>query len=297
MRILIAGANGQLGRELSRLAESTDFTIAGFGKTELDITDAAGVKKTIFETRPDIVVNGAAYTKVDEAESRPNEAFSANRDGPANLAEACSETGIPLIHISTDFVFDGKKRRPYVETDPVSPTSVYGKSKVEGEDEIRSRLAEHIVIRTSWLYSAHGRNFVKTMLEIGKKNDVIRVVDDQWGSPTSATDLAESVLATAGRIGEGVSDPWGTYHYSGAGETTWHGFAEKIFETAANLGIIGKVRVLPIPTSEYPVPAPRPPYSVLDCRAVREKFGIVPKPWEESLEKTLIRDFPHPESA
>jgi dTDP-4-dehydrorhamnose reductase len=228
----------------------------------------------------ELVVNCAAYTAVDRAESEPELALAVNRDGPANLAAACGKAHIPLVHISTDYVFDGSKQGPYRETDPVLPLGVYGRSKAEGDTEVRSRLREHIILRTSWVYGVHGNNFVKTMLRLGQERRVLRVVNDQQGCPTNAADLAEVILAIAGRCDR---NPWGTYHYSGKGVTTWHGLAEAIFAEAQKYTSLLVERVEPIPSAQYPTPAKRPANSVLDCSLFTSTFGIEPRPWRESL--------------
>jgi len=292
MKILLTGANGQLGYEIIRLNNS--FDLIYLNRSELDITDLNQVEKKFAEIKPDLVINAAAYTAVDKAESDQKSAFAVNRDGSANLARCCAEYKIPLIHVSTDFLFDGKKRTPYVETDPVAPLCVYGQSKADGEQAIVSVLKEHIIIRTSWLYGFHGNNFVKTMLKLGKEREVIRVVADQYGSPTSAEDLAEAILIIASQLESPATcnlQPhiWGIYHYSGSGITTWHGFAEKIFEIVKQLGESKIPRIEAITTLEYPTPAKRPAYSVLDCTLIQKNFGIIPKSWQESLKKIISK--------
>lgn len=288
MRILITGCLGQLGCELVRQANDLDFEVFGLDVPEIDITDLKRTEKMVSEIQPNLLINAAAYTAVDKAESEADLALSVNKEGPANLAESCRKKGIPLIHISTDFVFDGKKDSPYVETDPISPLGVYGETKAEGEKAVRAAIEKHVIIRTAWLYGSEGYNFVKTMLKLGRKNEEIRVVSDQHGSPTSAKDLAEAVLDISQRIRHGEDVSWGTYHYCGRGITSWHGFAVKIFELAS---MYDKKRmtptVHPIPTAEYPTPARRPAFSALNCDLIREKFGIHTKPWEESLEVVI----------
>ena len=230
-----------------------------------------------------MVINAAAYTAVDRAESEPNIAFMVNRDSPANLAAACADAGIPLVHISTDYVFDGQKPNPYIESDRVSPLGVYGKSKAAGESEIRAHLKEHIILRTAWVYGNHGHNFVKTMLRLGKVREMLRVVNDQVGCPTYAADIAETILRLASIYCEENSISWGTYHYCGKGITTWHGFAQTIFEIAKNYDSFDLKKIVPITTEEYPLPAKRPANSALDCESISNKFGIYPKPWQDSL--------------
>lgn len=283
MKILVTGSDGQLGRELLACEAEYGFEMIGAKHSDIDIADPDNVKRAFAQIRPDIAVNAAAYTKVDDAENESALAFAVNGDGPANLAEVCAGFGMPLIHISTDFVFDGAKNAPYLETDPISPLNVYGKSKAAGEDAIASRLREHVIVRTSWLYSRHGKNFVKTMLKIGSENTVVKVVSDQIGSPTSATDLARAVLEIANAVYKGNGNAWGVFHFCNRGITSWSGFAEKIFEFASDRGVCENTRVKPISTDGYPTPAKRPAFSVLDCGRIAERFGIHPPPWEESL--------------
>ncbi|QTA85754.1 dTDP-4-dehydrorhamnose reductase [Desulfonema magnum] len=292
MKILVTGSEGQLGWELSRQGDRFDFEIIGADLPETDITDIAQVENTLSNTCPALVINAAAYTAVDRAETEQTLAFAVNRDGPANLAASCAKMNIPLIHISTDFVFDGKKGTPYSETDPVSPLSVYGKSKAAGEDAVRSQTEAHIILRTAWLYGAHGQNFVKTMLRLGKEKEVIRVVADQYGSPTSAANLADAALSIARGVLKDagkIAPSWGTYHYCGKGVTSWHGFTEMIFELAKPYGEIQTTRVEPVTTAEYPTAAKRPPFSALDCGRIQKNFGITTRPWQKSLKIIIDR--------
>ena len=283
MKLLVIGAHGQLGWELCRRGERQSFDIVPLDLPDFDITDRYAVDDVVKKADPSLVINAAAYTAVDQAESEPDHAFKVNRDGPAFLASSCANAGIPLIHISTDYVFDGRKAGPYVETDPICPLGVYGKSKAAGEAEIRERLSLHIILRTSWLYGVHGRNFVKTMLGLGREKEVIRVVADQYGCPTYAADLAEAVLAMGYRLSEGNSDYWGTYHFCGSGVTSWHGFAERVFELAKQYDSFVVKKVVPVTTPEYPTRARRPANSVLSCSLLCNTFDILPRPWQESV--------------
>ena len=287
MRILLTGANGQVGWEVSNRGGQKGLEVLALNRSNLDITDPDSVRKQVSLSGASLVVNAAGYTAVDQAESEPKLAFAVNRDGPAYLASACAQAGIPLIHISTDYVFDGQKRTSYLETDPVSPLSVYGKSKAAGEMEVREHLTEHLILRTGWVYGMHGHNFVKTMLRLGRKREVVHVVDDQYGSPTYAADLAETILKIAARFFTDGQVQWGTYHYCGKGVTTWHGFAEEIFRLANKYESLKVKRVEPISTAEYPTPAQRPVNSTLDCSRVEETFGTHPQPWAESLARML----------
>jgi dTDP-4-dehydrorhamnose reductase len=231
--------------------------------------------------RPDIVINAAAYTAVDRAESEPEAAWATNCIGPANLSAACDNAAVPLVHISTDYVFDGSKPGAYVENDPVNPLGVYGASKEAGDRAVRNSLERHVILRTAWVYSAHGQNFVKTMLRLAGERPVLRVVADQTGSPTSAADIA-AAIGTVVRLIAAGNTRWGTYHFAGAGRVTWHGFAEAIFALAAPWrGPPPKVEA--ITTADYPTPARRPANSVLDCRRIGDAFGIVPRSWRDAL--------------
>jgi dTDP-4-dehydrorhamnose reductase len=283
MKLLITGSNGQLGWELCRQGGKRGFSIVPLDMPEFDITDQASVRSAVSMADPDLVINAAAYTAVDKAESEQEAAFSVNRDGPYYLAGACAEKDIPFMHISTDYVFDGCKDGSYCEMDEISPIGIYGKSKAEGEEKIRRNLKEHIIIRTSWLYGVHGNNFVKTMLNLGREREEIRVVADQFGCPTFAADLAGAILDIAIRINNGQKNSWGTYHYCGGGRTTWFGFASKIFEIARVYDSFILDKVTPIKTSEYPTPAKRPFNSVMDCTSLEREFGICPPAWEDSL--------------
>ena len=287
MRVLVTGAKGQVGRELVGRRVQYDFEIIGLDRSALDITDQDSVKREVNRSGVSLVVNGAAYTSVDRAESEPEIAFSVNGDGPTHLASVCAEAGIPLVHISTDYVFDGRKTGPYLETDPVSPLGIYGESKAAGEAGVRTHLQEHIILRTAWVYGMHGGNFVKTMLRLGREREVIQVVADQYGCPTYAADIAETILQIAAQILKGQQVTWGTYHYCGKGVTTWHGFAEAIFAVAKQYTNLTVKKVEPITTADYPTPAKRPANSVLDYSLLTERFNITPGSWTERLASML----------
>jgi dTDP-4-dehydrorhamnose reductase len=292
MRILLTGANGQVGWELSNRGGQRGFEVLALDRADLDITDPVSVSEEVNRSGVALVVNAAGYTAVDQAESEPELAFAANRDGPAYLASACGKAGIPLVHISTDYVFDGQKKGAYLETDPVSPLSIYGKSKAAGEVAVRKHLREHFILRTGWIYGVHGHNFVKTMLRLGSEREKVQVVADQYGCPTYAADLAETILRIAAKLLDGRQVHWGTYHYCGKGVTSWHGFAEEIFRLAGDYASLKVKRVEPISTSEYPTPAKRPSNSVLGCSLIENTFNIRPKPWRESLAQMLNILFP-----
>ncbi len=287
MRILLTGANGQVGWELSNRGAKRGLEILALDRADLDITNPVLVSEEVNRSGVSLVVNAAGHTAVDQAESEPELAFAANRDGPAYLASACGKAGIPLVHISTDYVFDGQKKGAYLVTDPVSPLSVYGKSKAAGEVEVRKHLREYLILRTGWVYGIHGHNFVKNMLRLGREREVVQVVTDQYGCPTFAADLAETILRIATQFLEGGQVHWGTYHYCGKGVTSWHGFAEEIFRLASGYESLKVKRVEPISTSEYPTPAQRPASSILDCSVLEHTFNIHPQPWAESLAQML----------
>ena len=289
MNILITGAKGQLGTELMRQGPGRGFSAFPVDLPEVDITSPDPVREAIRDAGASLVINCAAYTQVDMAESQDLLAFKVNGFGPAILAHVCSEVKIPLIHISTDFVFDGSKRTPYLETDPISPLSVYGKSKAVGEAVVERILSRHIILRTAWLYALQGQNFVRTILRLGAERDTVRVVSDQLGCPTCAADLAEAILTLSEAIRTQGEIAWGTYHYCGKGVISWHEFAQAILDNAKAHIPLKTTQVDPITTDQYPTPAKRPAYSALNCEKIQSVFGIYPKPWRESLEKTLCR--------
>jgi dTDP-4-dehydrorhamnose reductase len=271
MRVLVLGAGGQLGRELIGIRSDTR-EIIGLGQADCDITEPANVARALEERRPDAVINCAAWTQVDAAESQADAAFRVNADGPRVLATACRDAGVRLLHISTDYVFDGTATTPIDESAPTNPLGVYGQSKLAGEQAIRELCPDHQIVRTSWLYGQDGPNFVLTMLRLGAERDELRVVADQRGAPTWTGHLAPAVLQLAE-----LRTP-GTYHLSNSGETTWADFAATIMRLAALAA-----RVTPITTAEYAAAAPRPAYSVLDNRAWRELGQTPLPPWDAGL--------------
>lgn len=286
LRILQFGKTGQVGLELLARAPLRGHRITALGRDIADLADPAQAGRAIGAADADIVINGAAYTAVDRAESEPDLAMRVNGESVGVIAEACAGRNIPLIHLSTDYVFDGTKPAPYLETDPTNPLSAYGRSKLAGEAAIRERQPAHVILRTSWVYSPFGSNFLKTMLKLGAEREELNVVDDQHGSPTAAGDIALACLEVAERVAlAGGGAPWGTYHYAASGETTWRRFAEAIFAAAPWAGIRAKVR--PIPTSEYPTPARRPRNSRLDCAKIARAFGVRPRPWPEAMAQVL----------
>jgi dTDP-4-dehydrorhamnose reductase len=286
---MITGGEGQLGTELITQAAVHGFEVLAPTLAEMDLTRPAQVDAFWDAFQPAAVINAAGYTAVDRAETDAELAFAVNADAPAYLARRCSGERIPLIHISTDYVFDGRKGSPYVEDDPVAPLSVYGRSKAAGESAVRGSLERHLIIRTSWLYSAHGANFVKTVMRLAAGRQELRIVDDQVGSPTCAADLAGAIIAVAGRLSAGEEVPWGTYHYCGGGETSWYGLARHVLETLVSRRQMASFHITPISTAQYPTPARRPPYSVLDCRRIETRFGLARPPWPSSVTQTVDR--------
>jgi len=291
MKVLITGVNGQLGSELFRSGQTADFKIHCLNRQQLDITNESRVQQVFERISPSLVINAAAYTDVDRAEKESDLAFAVNKSGPAYLARYCADHHLAFIHISTDYVFDGTKGQPYQEDDPIAPLGVYGQSKAQGEAAIRSILSNHIIVRTSWLYGVYGHNFVKTMLSLATEKTDLRVVDDQFGSPTSAADLAKAVLTIAGKISADEEVEWGIYHYCGKGVTSWHGLAEKTIELARPYTAIKTRQVEAITTAEWPTATKRPPYSVLDCTRIKNQFEIETEPWQESLKHAIARIF------
>ena len=285
--ILVIGRTGQVAHELTRGGWPADFVVDFVGRPEIDLGRPNEARNAVIEARPAIVVNAAAYTAVDAAQKNVEEAFAINRDGPAALAEACRDIGAPLIHYSTDYVFDGTKKGPYVEDDPINPFSVYGASKAAGDAAIRARLDRHVILRTSWVYSATGNNFVKTMLRLGAERDRLTVIDDQIGSPTAAADIAGATIEICSTLAAGKEDGFGTFHFTGDGTTSWYGFAREVFAGAERRGAKTRAVVQPIPAKDYPTPTPRPTNSALDCGRIGRVHGVVARPWQAALSTCL----------
>jgi|SRR6218665_270586 len=281
MVVLVTGASGQLGQALQFIAKKVDtIRFVFMSSSELNITDTANCDFVFSQTKPDYCINAAAYTAVDKAESEFEKAFNVNVTGAKNLAETCKKYQTKLIHISTDFVFDGLKTTPYTEEDIPNPTGVYGQTKLDGETAIRNILPQHFIIRTSWVYSQFANNFMKTMIRLGSERSELNVVNDQIGTPTQAVDLAEALVAI---IRKNRENAYGIYHFSNEGQCSWFDFAKKIFE-------INKIEIAlhPIPTAAYPTPAKRPAYSVLDKSKIKEIFDITIDDWQSALAKATI---------
>ncbi len=285
--VLVSGGTGQLA---SSLVACGGPRIHRVGRPAFDFDQPQGIRELFARIAPTAVVNAAAWTAVDAAEADPEGAARANRDGPALLAELCRDIGIPLIHVSTDYVFDGDKGVPYVETDPTSPTGIYGRTKLEGEQAALAAWSRTIVLRTSWVYSATGKNFVRTMINAGLRNPTLKVVGDQCGAPTSADDLAAAIIDILAAIeAGGWNDSYGgIFHAAGTGETTWHGLAVAALEAAARHGR-KMPEVIAIRTADWPTPARRPADSRLDCDKLERVFGVRLPAWRRSLGLTVDR--------
>ena len=288
MSILLVGALGQVGQELKQTLpqlEPTFGRLVPVGRSQLDLTDLDAIASTVQSIAPQLIVNAAAYTAVDKAESEPDLAYRINAEAPGALAKAAAACDAGLVHISTDYVFSGQTPSPRRESDPTAPLSVYGKTKLAGEEAIRQVLERHIILRTAWVYGTYGRgNFVKTMLRLAKERSVLNVVCDQIGSPTWAKDIAEAIT----QLSEHIDRYPGTYHFTNSETASWHEFATAIFEEARAQGLSLAIETVnPIPTSDYPTPAQRPPYSVLDCQKITGVLKHAAPQWRVSLQQML----------
>lgn len=281
MKALVFGRTGQVARELAVLGPARGWTLETLGREAVDLTDAGRVMAAVKGADCDAVLNAAAYTAVDQAESERDAAFAVNAYAPRAMARAARERGLPFVHVSTDFVFDGAAHSPYAEDAPTGPLNVYGESKLAGERLVEDTGAVHAILRTSWVFSPHGRNFVKTMLRLGGGRDELRVVEDQRGKPTPASAVAEAMLAAA-RVLVTAPENGGVYHVAGDEETSWAGLARA---TIAAAGLAA--RVVGIPASAYPTPARRPAYSVLDTDKARRTLGLAPASWREAVAATV----------
>ncbi len=287
--VLVTGGSGQLGTALQRCWPS-DWHLAAPGREAFDLTDTRGIADGIAAGhdghRYAAVINCAAYTAVDQAEAERDAAWVLNAEAPAVLAEACVRLDIPILHVSTDYVFSGGKAGAWRIDDPVGPLNVYGASKLAGEDAVRASGARHAIVRTSWLFSPHGRNFVTAMLKHARRSDAVSVVADQYGCPTSAADLAQALVQLTRALVDDADAPTGTLHFSNRGRTSWAGFAETLFHQSAQRGG-PSATVRRISAGDYAAAAPRPENSELDCSTIERQFGILPRPWQDALAQTL----------
>jgi len=290
VKILITGAEGQVGKELVTIAKQHNYDVVSAGRVELDITQVKNVAYYIQSSKPDIVINAAAYTAVDKAEEEQAIAYAINRDGVDNLATICVKQNIPLFHISTDYVFNGEKADAYSEEDNVSPLGIYGDSKWQGEEAIREHLSQYIILRVAWVFGAYGNNFVKTMLRLAKDRDELNVVADQFGGPSPAKSIAKTLINLVDIYQKDKELQWGTYHYCGTEKTNWCDFAKEIFRQANDKGLMNKeIRVNSITTAEYPTLAKRPQNSMLNCEKIKNTFEIDMPDWHEGLNKVLTK--------
>jgi dTDP-4-dehydrorhamnose reductase len=284
-KILQFGASGQLARELLARAADASVGIQALGRADVDLTDAAAVTAAVCDTKADLVINAAAYTAVDRAEGEEALAFAVNAAAPQAMARACAKRGLPLVHVSTDYVFDGEKAGAWCEDDAVCPINAYGRSKAAGEALVAAVEARSMIVRTSWLFSPHGSNFVKTMLKLAQSRPRLSVVDDQYGRPTAVGDLADFILSAAPRLVDGDSGATEVFHFAGVGTTTWRGLAEAVVTMSNG----PRPPVDPIATADYPTPARRPRNSELDCGKVERVFGVRPRSWRDGLAETLAQ--------
>ncbi len=290
MKVLVTGANGQLGWEMKLQSPKYDFQIEAFDKNTLDITDPFTLRRIVNEINPDIIVNTAAYTSVDQAEHNKDHAYNVNHLGPKNLAEICQEKSILLIHISTDYVFNGLKGKAYHEKDQTCPINIYGDSKLKGEQEIRSLWDKHIIIRTSWVFGVHGHNFIKTILNLIRTSKDIKIVDDQYGCPTSARSLAECIYKICIKFSKHQEIEYGTFHFTNTPSTSWYLFATDIIKMAYKYKLVDDLRYIEsISYEEYESEADRPINSSLSSNKIFNSFNISNSDWKEELELTMSK--------
>lgn len=289
-RMVVTGREGQIVRSLlERGALNGTFDIVALGRPQLDLCDLDGIDAALRQARPDVIVSAAAYTAVDRAETEEVRAYVVNATAPARIAATAAKLGVPVIHLSTDYVFDGEKPEPYVETDPVGPTSAYGRTKLAGERAVAEVTENHVILRTAWIYSPFGRNFLKIMLQLAESRDRINVVDDQVGNPTSALDIADGILAIAGNLlADDAANLRGLFHMTGAGSVSWADFATEIFVASGRCG--GPTATVErIPSSAYPTPARRPGNSRLDCGKLERAHGVRLADWAAEAAKVVER--------
>ncbi|MEZ8337467.1 dTDP-4-dehydrorhamnose reductase [Vibrio cyclitrophicus] len=285
MRVLITGCYGQVGSCLTRqLANNGNITVRGLDREHLDITNQKAVSAAVAEFKPTIIINAAAHTAVDKAEEEVDLSYAINRDGPKYLAQAAQSVGAAILHISTDYVFEGNKAGKYVETDTTNPQGVYGKSKLAGEIAVAEACDKHIILRTAWVFGESGNNFVKTMLRLGENRDALSIVGDQFGGPTYAGDIANTLIQIAKRINQGDAVEYGVYHYSGLPHVSWFDFADAIFDVAVEQGVLEKKpRLTSITTDQYPTPAKRPSNSRLSTEKITLGLSVKASDWKAAL--------------
>ncbi|MCB2227347.1 MAG: dTDP-4-dehydrorhamnose reductase [Desulfarculaceae bacterium] len=285
-KILLFGAHGMLGREIMMTPLPAPMELTGLARAQADVTDPGSVERALAAHRPHLVINATAYSKVDQAEGDPQAARAVNAGGAGNLAVACHQAGVPLMHFSTDYVFDGALRRPYTESDPPAPLNEYGRSKLEGEELVRAQCPRHLIIRTSWLFGAWAHNFIHTMVGLIKSRPVIKVVDDQVGCPTATLGLAAALIKVAGLLPAQGESAWGTYHLCGPLVLSRYQFAQMIWEAARDR--MDKELVLePVGSEVFAAPAARPAYSALDCAKIKECFGLALEDWRPELARIV----------
>jgi dTDP-4-dehydrorhamnose reductase len=284
MRVLVTGCNGQVGHLLKQML-TNKVELLALTRQELDITNELLVNKTISDFQPSVVINAAAYTAVDKAESEEKLAFAINRDGAEYLAKAANKVDAALIHISTDYVFEGNKTGLYSEGDSVNPQGMYGKSKLAGEAAVKEYCDKYIILRTAWVFGEHGNNFVKTMLKLGKERDALSIVSDQFGGPTYAGDISKAIINIIKEIEIAENINWGVYHYSGTPYVSWFEFAQNIFAKAKDKKVLENIpKLAAITTKEFPTPAKRPKNSKLNCDAIEAEFGVKSSDWQSALQ-------------
>jgi dTDP-4-dehydrorhamnose reductase len=286
MKVLVTGANGQVGYCLQQQLQSIGIEHRALTREELDISDIQAVNTVVASYRPDIIINAAAHTAVDKAESDQENAFRINRDGAANLARASANINSAIFHISTDYVFAGNSEHAYKEDDATEPQGIYGQSKLDGEIAVAQLNPKHIILRTAWVFGEHGNNFVKTMIRLGRTRDSLGIVADQHGGPTYAGDIAAALIHILQRYSFTQDISWGIYHYAGTPHTTWYEFAREIFKQVETTGLYDKAipNLKAITTADYPTPAKRPANSRLDCIKIHDAFGITPSDWRIALQ-------------
>jgi dTDP-4-dehydrorhamnose reductase len=284
LKVLQFGVTGQLAQEAIARASRHGIVLTALSRQQADLSDPAAIARIVEAADADLVLNATAYTAVDRAETERDLAFTVNAEAPGAMARACAARGLPLVHVSTDYVFNGSGSRAWREDDATAPINAYGDSKLAGEQAVIASGARAVILRTSWVFSAHGANFVKTMLRLSDRPQ-LKVVDDQLGRPTYAGDLAEAVLTVGRRLAQDADAPTGLFHFAGAGAVSWHQFATEIFD--AKGPPVPEIQA--IPSADYPTPAARPVNSVLDCAAIERAFGIVPRSWRDGLIETLAQ--------